>query len=109
MTGPDTGDIGLRVGLHSGPVTAGVLRGLRGRFQLFGDSSKLQNTEIVAAARLGRVTFPVRAIMDSLTLTFVDLHLLSPFPNPHSEHSCKDGVNLQDQHDSMLRGNSQIA
>jgi len=36
--GPDTGDLNLRVGLHSGPVTAGVLRGDKGRFQLFGDT-----------------------------------------------------------------------
>ena len=36
--GPDTADLGLRVGLHSGPVTAGVLRGERSRFQLFGDT-----------------------------------------------------------------------
>ena len=36
--GPDTGDLCMRVGLHSGPVTAGVLRGDRSRFQLFGDS-----------------------------------------------------------------------
>jgi class 3 adenylate cyclase len=36
--GPDTGDLGLRVGIHSGPVTAGVLRGERARFQLFGDT-----------------------------------------------------------------------
>ena len=36
--GPDTGDISLRVGIHSGPVTAGVLRGDRVRFQLFGDT-----------------------------------------------------------------------
>ncbi len=36
--GPGTGDLGLRVGLHSGPVTAGVLRGDRARFQLFGDT-----------------------------------------------------------------------
>jgi Adenylate and Guanylate cyclase catalytic domain len=28
----------LRVGIHSGPVTAGVLRGERSRFQLFGDT-----------------------------------------------------------------------
>jgi class 3 adenylate cyclase len=28
----------LRFGLHSGPVTAGVLRGAKGRFQLFGDT-----------------------------------------------------------------------
>lgn len=36
--GPDTGDLRVRVGLHSGPVTAGVLRGERSRFQLFGDT-----------------------------------------------------------------------
>lgn len=36
--GPDTGDLTMRVGLHSGPVTAGVLRGDRARFQLFGDT-----------------------------------------------------------------------
>lgn len=36
--GPDTGDLVLRIGLHSGPVTAGVLRGERARFQLFGDT-----------------------------------------------------------------------
>jgi len=36
--GPGTGDLKLRVGIHSGPVTAGVLRGDRSRFQLFGVS-----------------------------------------------------------------------
>lgn len=36
--GPDTTELGMRVGLHSGPVTAGVLRGERARFQLFGDT-----------------------------------------------------------------------
>lgn len=36
--GPGTSDLGLRVGLHSGPVTAGVLRGEKARFQLFGDT-----------------------------------------------------------------------
>jgi hypothetical protein len=38
MLGPDTGDLAMRAGLHSGPVTAGVLRGDKSRFQLFGDS-----------------------------------------------------------------------
>jgi len=36
--GPDTGDLALRIGLHSGQVTAGVLRGDKSRFQLFGDT-----------------------------------------------------------------------
>jgi len=36
--GPDTGDLSLRIGLHSGQVTAGVLRGEKSRFQLFGDA-----------------------------------------------------------------------
>lgn len=35
---PDTAELGMRIGLHSGPVTAGVLRGERARFQLFGDT-----------------------------------------------------------------------
>jgi hypothetical protein len=36
--GPDTADLQIRIGLHSGPVTAGVLRGQKSRFQLFGDT-----------------------------------------------------------------------
>eukprot|EP00980_Cylindrotheca_fusiformis_P028132 scaffold22583_cov106-Cylindrotheca_fusiformis.AAC.3 len=36
--GPETGDLDLRTGIHSGQVTAGVLRGERSRFQLFGDT-----------------------------------------------------------------------
>eukprot|EP00980_Cylindrotheca_fusiformis_P008038 scaffold1710_cov120-Cylindrotheca_fusiformis.AAC.4 len=36
--GPDTAALDLRVGIHSGQVTAGVLRGERSRFQLFGDT-----------------------------------------------------------------------
>eukprot|EP00980_Cylindrotheca_fusiformis_P008039 scaffold1710_cov120-Cylindrotheca_fusiformis.AAC.5 len=36
--GPDTAALDLRAGIHSGQVTAGVLRGERSRFQLFGDT-----------------------------------------------------------------------
>jgi len=36
--GPGTADLSLRIGLHSGPITAGVLRGEKARLQLFGDT-----------------------------------------------------------------------
>lgn len=40
--GPETADdLCLRIGLHSGPVTAGLLRGEKNRFQLFGDTVNL--------------------------------------------------------------------
>ena len=34
--GEGTDELALRTGMHSGDVTAGVLRGEKGRFQLFG-------------------------------------------------------------------------
>lgn len=36
--GIETLNLAVRVGLHSGPVIAGVLRGDKARFQLFGDT-----------------------------------------------------------------------
>ena len=36
--GEDTANLQLRVGIHSGKVTGGCLRGQKARFQLFGDT-----------------------------------------------------------------------
>lgn len=35
-------ELEMRAGLHSGAVTAGVLRGVRSRFQLFGDTMNVR-------------------------------------------------------------------
>lgn len=43
--GPGTASLGMRFGLHSGPVTAGVLRGEKSRFQLFGDTINVVSNE----------------------------------------------------------------
>ena len=63
--GPGTADLKLRCGLHSGPVTAGVLRGERGRFQLFGDT-------VNTAARMESTGKPNQI---HLSQEFVDLLL----------------------------------
>ncbi|GKY91563.1 hypothetical protein MPSEU_000128200 [Mayamaea pseudoterrestris] len=39
--GPDTAELHMRVGIHSGSVTGGVLRGAKSRFQLFGDAMNM--------------------------------------------------------------------
>ena len=40
--GPGTSELKLRQGLHSGSVTAGVLRNDKSRFQLFGDTVRVE-------------------------------------------------------------------
>jgi class 3 adenylate cyclase len=57
--GEDTGLLAMRFGFHSGPVTAGVLRGERSRFQIFGDSGEKQDASLYHGdcTRSGILTF----------------------------------------------------
>ena len=58
--GPGTADLMLRIGMHSGPVTGGVLRGERSRFQLFGDTmnttARIESTGSNGRIHLSSVT-----------------------------------------------------
>ncbi len=58
--GPGTGGLSIRVGLHSGSVTGGVLRGDRARFQLFGDTmntaARMQSTGVINRIQVSEST-----------------------------------------------------
>ena len=58
--GPDTEDLDVRIGLNSGPVTAGVLRGKGCQFQLFGDTfnmaARMESTGMVSKIQISQAT-----------------------------------------------------
>ena len=59
--GDDTRNLSFRVGLHSGSVTAGVLRGDRTRFQLFGDAvntaARMESHGVKGRIHVSQATF----------------------------------------------------
>ena len=76
--GDDTAELKLRIGLHSGPVTAGILRGEKSRFQLFGDT-------VNTASRMESTGEPDRVQVSSVTAEIIKKngkgHWLLPRPD----------------------------
>lgn len=60
ILGGDTLELSLRCGLHSGPVTAGILRGEKARFQLFGDTvntaARMESTCLAGQIQVSETT-----------------------------------------------------
>jgi class 3 adenylate cyclase len=58
--GPGTSDLALRIGLHSGTVTGGVLRGEKARFQLFGDTvntaARMESNGVTGRVQVSQAT-----------------------------------------------------
>ncbi|CAB9508590.1 Receptor-type guanylate cyclase gcy [Seminavis robusta] len=52
--GPDTSDLELRIGIHSGKVTGGYLQGMSTRFNLFGETCNTAN-DMGASSEAGRI------------------------------------------------------
>ena len=69
--GSETTDLKLWCGLHSGPVTAGVLWGLQSRFEIFGDTvntaSRMESTGIPTRIQLSQATTDllIKAVKES--------------------------------------------
>lgn len=87
--GPNTSELSLRVGMHSGPVTAGVLRGERARFQLFGNT--VNTCSLVAKTGTAGKIHVSKATAD----------LLSEEGNGKWTELCDETVYMEGQKDKM--------
>jgi class 3 adenylate cyclase len=88
LTGVTPGQLSLRVGLHSGSVTAGVLRADRSRFQLFGDTVRMRM--LCRAALRWPCAVPLRCCaalaLPCLTTSRPHAHSAGEHGESHGEH-----------------------
>eukprot|EP00977_Amphora_coffeiformis_P018149 scaffold6242_cov168-Amphora_coffeaeformis.AAC.1 len=104
--GPGTGELNMRFGINSGPVTAGLLRGDRSRFQLFGDtvntaarmesarSGMRSGKEHWLEARNDLMSAKGKGILRTFFITpFVDKTYSADSRTPYSEEEDEDVLN----------------
>lgn len=101
--GPDTSDLALRVGIHSGPVTA--LSGGSSRFQLFGETVTTAAT-ILNSSQAGKIQ------LSHETLQLLPKHLAIEWTKPREgNHSSKlywFGIPGQEESDDVATEDDRI-
>jgi hypothetical protein len=117
--GPDTADLQIRIGLHTGPVTAGVLRGQKFRFQLFGDTvntaARMESTgvpnkihlsqkvEILGSVGKGHLVQPQETLIEAKgkgqlqTFWLVDMYAEGPKSQYTDSHIGGDAILQEDK------------
>lgn len=85
--GPDTAALDVRIGIHSGPVTAGVLRGKKSRFQLFGDSMN-KASRIESSGMPGRIHLSLETA--ELLISYGKGHWVTPREDKVAMKGLKD-------------------
>ena len=103
--GPGTADLGLRIGIHSGSVIGGVLRGSKSRYQLFGDTmntaSRMESTSSRNKIQLSEQT--AELIMEAGKKPWV-----KPRDEPIFAKVCLDGIILFTENVISLNSSSVI-
>lgn len=89
--GEATRDLAVRVGLHSGTVTAGVLRGDKVRFELFGDTVNTVS-EMSGCARV-----LCKPLKRNCSIPMSIIVFLTDFFFMHMKKGIKDGIEWEAQ------------
>lgn len=127
--GPGTADLGMRIGLHSGPITGGILRGERSRFQLFGDTINTaarmesnsmkgriqiseQTADLIFAAKLehwlmkreDKIEAKGKGVLQTYWLVIKESNKVTPVPLPSSEDESNSTISDVGSHDIVRNG-----
>jgi hypothetical protein len=117
--GLDTAKLDMRFGIHSGDITAGILRGAKSRFELFGDTintaSRMESTGLPGKIQVSEETaMLIQGDSKSRWLTKRDTlvaakgkgELQTYWVEPHRRISFSDHVDSSNLERGLLRGSS---